>query len=107
MTVIESLQSLNAYPLTRAALRNIAEENGIDADEEVTFELRSTKPFRKAVAGVYLLLAESPNITQDGISYSFSESERKLFKAKAAAELDAVGEEGGIAPKYGYKGQYL
>lgn len=107
MNVLESLLSLSAYPISRKAVRNIAEENELDADEWLTPEIRKEKAYRKSVAGVYLLLAESPNVTQEGISYSFSESERKLFRAKAAAELEAIGEVSSVTPKFGYKGQYL
>ena len=108
MNVAQSLKSLSAYPTPLATLQNIAESVGLASDTELTQELRGSKDFRKAQALVYLYLSEAPNVSQGGISYSFSEDERRRLRTRGEAILDEIGDdssENGIT--YGYMGEDL
>lgn len=94
MNIIESLKSLTAYPIPTATLVNIIEEVGLDSPQaEATSEIRHTKVYKRAKAHVYSFLAEAPNVSQGGISYSFSEDERSRFRKRAAAILEELGDD--------------
>ena len=77
-------------------------------DTELTQELRKDKRFKRAQARVYMFLSEAPNVSQGGISYSFSEEERRRFRLRAENLLEQIGDatsEAGV--EYGYKGEDL
>lgn len=107
MNVIETLRSLSAYPIPRPTLTNIAEWAGLDVDAVVDARMRRTGAYRRAEARVYIFLSEAPNVTQGGISYSFSEEERRRLRRKADGILADLGDEDeGDAemPAFGYMG---
>ena len=53
-------------------------------------------------------VAKSPNVSQGGQNYMFSEFERKVLRASASALYDQVGEDAKSgAVVYGYKGSRL
>ncbi len=93
MTITEALKSLTAYPMPAASLVNIAEEAGIEPQATADAEARASKGFKKAKALLYFFLAEAPNVSQGGISYSFSEDERSRFKKRAEALLKEIGDD--------------
>jgi hypothetical protein len=108
MNVAQSLKSLSAYPTPPATLQDIAESVGLQVSAEVTQEMRSSKEFRRAQAKTYIFLADAPNVSQGGITYSFSEEERKRLRTRGEAILDEIGdssEENGVA--YGYQSDEL
>lgn len=107
MTILESLKSLSGYPLSRLSVENIAEELGLSADGEVTAEVRSSAAFKRAKARVYLLLAEAPDVSQGGITYSFSDEDKKLFRQQAQALLEEVGDDSPVGDDYGWMGEDL
>lgn len=108
MTILESLKSLSGYPISRLSLVNIAEEVGLTADGEATEGERKSAPFKRAKARVYLLLAEAPDVSQGGISYSFSDEDKKHFRMQAQALLDEVGDDtSAISDEYGWMGENL
>ncbi len=93
MNIIESLKSLTAYPVPTATLTNICDEVGLDSQAAATSERRQAKAYKRAKALVYSFLSEAPNVSQGGISYSFSEDERSRFKKRAEAILKDIAEE--------------
>ncbi len=107
MNVAQSLRSLSAYPIPSATLQDIAEGVGLSADTDLTQELRRSSEFRRAQAGVYLFLSEAPNVTQNGISYSFSDDDRRRFKTRAESILDELGDTTDNGVSYGYQGEEL
>jgi hypothetical protein len=107
MTLLQSLRNLSIYPTPSAVLNGIAEECGIKSDAELTPELRASAEYKRAIARTYVCLAKSPNVTQNGISFSFSSEERKHFKAEARQLLKEIGDDPavfGLRGSYGYKG---
>ena len=84
MNVLQSLRSLSSYPIPTATIEDVAEGVGLAIDTELTQELRKDKRFKRAQARVYMCLSEAPNVSQGGISYSFSEEERICFVIVAA-----------------------
>lgn len=107
MNISQSLRSLSAYPIPSATLQDIAEGAGMSADYELTPELRLSNEFRRAQAGVYLFLSEAPNVTQNGISYSFSDDDRRRFKTRAENILDELGDTTISGVSFGYQGEEL
>lgn len=108
MTILESLKSLSGYPLSRLSLTNVAEETGLTADGEATKDVRSSAAFKRAKAKVYLLLAEAPDVSQGGITYSFSDEDKKQFRMQAQALMEEVGDDtSAVGDNYGWMGEDL
>lgn len=103
-TVIDALASISAYPVPLAVFDDAAGENGLDGMSEATDEVRKSAQFKRAKARIYRFLAEAPNVSQGGISYSFTSKEKDMFLKKAQSLLDdADGDNGGGC--YGWMGE--
>ena len=108
MTILESLKSLSGYPLSRLSLTNIAEEVGLAADSEATTGVRQSKSFKRAKARVYIMLSEAPDVSQGGITYSFSDEDKKRFRMQAQDLLEEVGDDTSLlGDDYGWMGEDL
>jgi hypothetical protein len=107
-TILESLKSVNAYPVPLRTLVEIAERRGLSLTSEATqAELRG-KNYKLATADLLLWLSLAPNISQGGQSYSFTDEQRQQFRNRANALFDEFGEEtSSVQPTYGYKGSRL
>jgi hypothetical protein len=107
-TILESLKSVNAYPVPLRTLVKIAEERGLSLTEEATKEVLRGKNYKLAYADLLLWLSLAPNISQGGQSYSFTDEQRQQFRNSAKALFDEFGEEtSSVQPTYGYKGSRL
>ncbi len=108
MNVLQSLKSISNYPINPAIIQDIADGVGLSVDTELTKEIREGKMFRRAQARVYLYLSEAPNVSQGGITFSFSAEERKRFRQRAEGILDEIGDSASsYGVEYGYKGEDL
>lgn len=107
MTILESLKSLSAYPIPSATIANIAEGLGLFPEDETDSGVRSSANYKRAQASVYLFLAEAPNVSQGGITFNFSDEERKRFRLNAETILDGLGEGSELFGTYGYMGEDL
>lgn len=102
------MKNLSAYPIPSAAIEDIAEGVGLAVDAELTSEIRNGIAFKRAQARVYLFLSEAPNVSQGGISFSFSEEERRRFRRRAESLFEQIGDTSSDAGvEYGYKGEDL
>jgi hypothetical protein len=105
MTISNSLRGLTNYPVPSAVFDDAAEEQGLDPNGELTAEVRTCKAFKHAKARIYDFLSEAPNVTQAGISYSFTDEDRKRFRQKAESiRLEVGGSGKGV---FGYQGEDL
>lgn len=102
-TIIDVLGAVSAYPIPLAALQSAAEGAGIYPDAVVTSEIRNSKEFKCALASVYEYLSMAPNISQGGVSFSFTSDERKTFARKASNLLAEAGKND--AGVYGWQGE--
>lgn len=102
--VLTSLRGVTVYPIPAGVLAECALDAGCNPDAEVTREVRNSKEFKRAKAHVYNFLASAPNITQQGVSFSFSATERANFR-KLAATLEAEANGDGTGGVYGYVGE--
>jgi hypothetical protein len=108
MNVLQSLKSLSNYPIPSETIQNVSEGVGLDFNAVLTVELRQDNKFKWAQAHIYFFLSEAPNVSQAGISYSFSDEERERFKLKAESIIDEIGDDGSsIGVSFGYKGADL
>ena len=93
MKASKALMSISSYPIPAPVIENIAGAAGLEPDTDVDLEVRQSDPFRRATAGVYQYLSEAPNVSQGGISYSFSEDERTRFAQRAGNILAELGDQ--------------
>lgn len=108
MTILESLKSLNGYPIPRLSLLNIAEECGLSADGEITADTRADNSYKRAKAQVYILLSEAPDVSQGGIIYQFSDEDKRRFRMQAEALLEEIGDDtSALSDDYGWQGEDL
>nr|WP_308570821.1 hypothetical protein [uncultured Prevotella sp.] len=104
MKIFEALRALSSYPVPPFVVNNITDEQGLNPGDDITPAIRQTAAFTKAKAAVYYFLADAPNISQGGVTYSFSEDERSRMKSKADAMLNGIGASGDSGT-YGYIGE--
>lgn len=110
MTIEVSLRSLTGYPLPDNTIARVGVVRGLSLDSDATEEILSTSAYRLATADVYYYLATAaPNVSQGGISYSFSAEERGRFLsiARAIYEEEGVTDASVQGTTYGYKGSRL
>ena len=106
MTIQQSLKSLSAYPIPTTTLQDIAEGCGLSLVGELTPEVRGSKEMKRAKAQIYIYLITAPNISQNGVSFSFTAEERKQFKKMAVGIIKDIGDDtSSLVGKYGYIGE--
>lgn len=106
MTIRESLLAISNYPIPDAFLESIGEEVGLDMNEELTEA--SAVPLNRVRARAYLFLATAPNVSEGGVSISFTATEKAYFLSLARRYAALAGETGLFpGPAYGYKGQNI
>lgn len=108
-TLLESLKGVNAYPVPMRTLDEVATRRGVSLASEATQADLTGKAYNLAKADLLLWLANAPNVSQGGQSYSFSEEQIKLFRNEAYTLYDEFEEDEADKPKpvYGYKGSRL
>nr|DAP71727.1 MAG TPA: hypothetical protein [Caudoviricetes sp.] len=105
MKASKALMSISSYPIPAPVIENIAGSAGLEPDIDVDLEVRQSDPFRRATAGVYQYLSEAPNVSQAGISYTFSEDERTRFAQRASNILASLGDSQEAEIEVGYMGE--
>lgn len=105
MNNLEALKSVSNYPVPQRTLDRVAAGRGIILEDETTASLLASDPYRYAEADVMMWLAAAPNISEGGISFSFSQSERDQFVKEASGIYAELGTPKGTI--YGYKGENL
>ena len=104
-TIFESLKAMTNYPVSSACIENIIEEQGLEPSEIIDKEIRNSREYKQARASMYLLLSESPNVSQGGITFSFSTQERLAFVNKAKSIFEEIGEKSPTDLICGYMGE--
>lgn len=106
-TIVDALRALNAYPIPVTALMLIAESRGLSVSTPISTEVMTKSAYMLAEADVYMWLADAPDVSQGGQSYSFSEDQRKCFRMRATAIYDRENSATKRTTIYGYKGSRL
>lgn len=105
VTVLESLKSVSSYPVPQATLTRVAGRRGLPLNAEATVSVLSSQTYRLAEADLMKWLAKAPNVSEGGVSFSFSSDERKSFNSEAESVYAEYGE--GEQIEYGYIGDSL
>lgn len=105
MTIQQSLKSINAYPVPLHTIQDIADARGLNMEAVADIETRKKDAFRLAKADVLKWLSQAPNVSQSGVSYSFTESERKSLRRQADDIYQDCGEVDSSLTSFGYKGE--
>lgn len=106
-TVLQTLKSLNGYPIPTATYEAIAVYRGLALDSEATQDTMASNSYQLAVADILTWLSFAPDVSQGGISYSLSSDERTMLRSKAGAIMSSLGVESKLSTTYGYKGASL
>lgn len=84
MTIRASLRQINLFPIPDATIDEVCAKRGLVADNENDKETRTSAAFRLATADIYKWLAFCPSsVSENGISFSISESDRRRFLDEA------------------------
>ena len=109
-TVLDSLKSTSAYPIPLRTILEVTERWGLRPDDEATQEVLRGASYNLALADLLLWLSLSPDISQGGQSFSFSDEQRlqlrtrsKQLQIRYMSEQEAEHHK----PIYGYKGSIL
>lgn len=108
MKVSELLQSVNTYPIPATVIMEAGIRYGLELDAEGTQEIINSSSYKLAKADVYAFLSGAPNVTQNGISFSFSEDQRQYFLSISNSIRDEEGVTDATSGQYyGYVGEDL
>lgn len=106
MTVREFLTASVPYQIPDATLNSIGEEVGLEMDTDMTEA--SPVEVNRSRARLYIYLATVPNVSEGGVSISFTAVEKKMFLDLARKYAGFAGETGLVpGASYGYKGQNI
>ena len=106
--VLDSLKSINAYPIPLRTISDTAVCRGLDLTAEATQELMQSAGYNLAKADLLLWFSLAPDISQGGQDYSFTDEQRVQLRNQAnALYKEFEGENGKKKTIYGYKGSRL
>ena len=106
MRISEKILSITAVPVPIANITAIGSEVGITPETEDS-EVQP-RVLNRFYAKVFLFLAMTPNISEGGVSITFSETQRSLFLRQARHYAMLSGDKNLVpGPSYGYVGENL
>jgi len=105
-TIQQSLTSLSSYPVQQRSINRIAAARGLDLGAVADTAVLASKNYQLAEADVLTYLSKAPNVTEGGVQFTFSESDKQAFKNEAAY-LYQQHEEPNRGPRFGYQGEDL
>lgn len=105
VTILQALHAINAYPFTDEQLAIAAVGGGLDPAGELTTEVLQSDGYKRATAEVYKMLSEAPNISQGGISFTFTAEDKRMFRDAACKILSSLDTISGDGSGYGYIGE--
>lgn len=72
------------FPIPDATIEDVCERRGLTVDGDIDTATRAAASFRLATADIYKWLAFCPSsVSENGISFSISESDRRRFLDEA------------------------
>lgn len=104
MTAREILSAISSYPFPVDFIESIGKEVGLELDYNI--EDIPAKALNGAKARLYLFLATAPNVSEGGVSISYTSTERSYFM-NLARRFAALAGDANLVPgtAFGYKGQ--
>lgn len=104
-TIETGLRGINAYPIHQTVLESACVRRGLQLDAELTSQVMQSKAYNLALADLYMWLADAPDVSQGGQSFTLDAEQRKAMRNKAASIYMEFHD--GAATVYGYKGNRL
>lgn len=104
-TIAQGLKGVNAYPVHPDVLETTCIRRGLRMSDPLTAQVMQGKAYNLAIADLYMWIADAPDVSQGGQSFTLSDTERKALRNKAATLYTEHHE--GAATVYGYKGDKL
>ncbi len=101
MTIKEALLSLNSYPIQSSFIEKVGVDRVLDITEDYTLAVSTSDSYRLATADVYFYLSGSLNISEQEVSLSQQQEDKKRFLTLANKIYLELGDD-----KYTGKGTY-
>lgn len=106
MTIKELLTAIAPCPVPEDFIESVGAE--ISADTQQDISETSPKVLNRAKARLYLYLALVPNVSEGGVSITFTQTEKDAFLKLAKRYANLAGESDLVSgTTYGYKGENL
>lgn len=83
MIIRDALKSITNYPVPFGVLDTIGLQRGINITDTADAEVVKSKNYLLAKADVLRWLSTAPSISEMGVSFSFTDTEKRAFKAEA------------------------
>lgn len=107
LTVSQALRSTLLYPINPATVESYLISCGIEGEAQFTQEIAQSADYKRVLAKCYIYYADSPQVSEAGASYNFTDEQRKEFRRKADALLDEIGEGDNNGVIYGWQGEFM
>lgn len=109
MTIREALKGLTGYPIPTTTLDYILTASDVDGAGEFSVAISQSAEYKRAEGYVFRYLSEAPNVSQGGVSYSFTADDRTRFANRAKSLLIAAGveDECEMGVNFGFQGEAL
>lgn len=109
MTIREALKGLTGYPIPTTTLDYILTASDVDGAGEFSVAISQSAEYKRAEGYVFRYLSEAPNVSQGGVSYSFTADDRTHFANRAKSLLIAAGveDEYETGVNFGFQGEAL
>lgn len=109
MTIREALKGLTGYPIPTTTLNYILTASDVDGADEFSVAISQRAEYKRAAGYVFRYLSEAPNVSQGGVSYSFTADDRTRFANRAKSLLIAAGveDEYETGVNFGFQGEAL
>lgn len=105
MTTLDALKSISNYPTPQRTFDRIAVVRRISLTQEATPEILLSREYQTAEADLMNYLASAPNVSEGGVSFSFSQAEKEQFKRQASFIMSGI--DTPVRSHFGYKGENL
>jgi len=109
-TILDSLKSINGYPVPLRTFEDVATMRSLDLATEVTSDILISANYRLAKADIMRWISFAPNVNQSGVSFDILYSDRERLREMANTIYGELGDEAYIGEKkvkFGYKGSRL
>jgi hypothetical protein len=109
-TILESLKSINGYPVPERTLADTATKRALNLEDEATENVLKSPAYRLAKADVMRWISFAPNVRQADVQYDLLYYDRQELRKAANAIYGELGDDAFIpetTAKFGYKGSRL
>lgn len=106
MTSLQALQGITNYPIPQRVIERLAVEYGLSLTDDFTKDIATGREYQLTEADLYLWLVSAPSIAEAGIQYTFSATERAMYKRRSdTIRANVLGQN--QQTDFGYKGESL